>query len=404
VKNPLTEPLEAFTFEQIVESLDAISEETGRLDFKEEMIARTELAYRACSFANSEGGLIIIGIKDPIQGQPLAFGPLPKTDDKERLRILAQINSRTYPALPLDVFGYRSVDGSKALMVIRIARSDAAPHEFTGSDQKHNLPVRRGTMTDRLSLAEIEVLRLRRSGIANESPLRPKMMPHVSIQPMGDSGFVGLSVTPIVYSTKRRVMDLVDDHLCFSIAEVTRGPADAIHGELEMKGMADSNWLYTKGWVPHQGSVASSGYGPDYLGPAASFQVFSDGDIIIRNSQTDEDVFKQFIYVLLMGYAAAQEIFFNFGLRPEARFHVISRFDKRRGASPSSMPEAYEDWFDLNLSTDAFSDSFVDTIMRLSRSGDRSSKREIMRDILTGYSREVLPLGDDLRPRWMGSP
>ena len=393
-----------FSFDEMVGSLDAISDETGRLDFKEEMIAKTDLAYHACSFANAEGGLMVIGIKDPVEGKPLEFGVPVKTDDAERLRISAQINSRVYPALALEIFGYRSVDGTKAIMVVRIPRSDAAPHEYTEHDKKHNLPVRRGASTRRLTLAEIEVLRLRRSGVSNESPIRPKANSLVNLQPMNDrDGFVGLSVRPVTYSPKRRIMDVVDDHLCHAVSESTRGPNDAIHGEMQLKSSADSNVLTTKGWTPHQGAVMSSGYGPDYLGPPEHMEIFSDGDVIIRISQTAEDPFKQFVYALLTGYAAAQQVLYSFSLPPEARFHLISRFDARRSDFPGHLPEAYEDRLDVNLSSETFADAFLNTVMRLFRAGDGSSKRDVVRKILDDYSRDVLPLGDELRSRWFTS-
>jgi hypothetical protein len=403
MKNPYTEPLELFSFDEIVGALDAVSDETGRLDFKEEMIAKTELAYRACSFANAEGGLIVVGIKDPVAGRSLEFGKPAATDDKERLRVSAQINSRVYPALAIETFGYRSSDNSKAIMVIRIPRSDVAPHEYTEGD-KHNLPVRRGTATGRLTLPEIELLRLRRSTEMNDSPLVPKANSLVNLSPMNDrDGFVGVVVRPAAYSSKRRIMDIDDDHLCFGISEATRGADDMIHGELELKGSADSNVLLSKGWAPHQGAVVSSGYGPDYLGPPVHMEIYSDGDIVIRISQTAEDPFKQFVYALLMAYAAAQEVFYNLAVAPEACFHVISRFDARRGDFPGHLPQAYEDRFDVNLSSETFADAFLNTVMRLFRAGDGSSKRDIVRNILDEYSRAVLPLGDELRPRWLTS-
>jgi hypothetical protein len=49
LKNPYTEPLELFSFDQMVEALEAIADETSRLDFKEQ-ISRPNLAHKAHAF------------------------------------------------------------------------------------------------------------------------------------------------------------------------------------------------------------------------------------------------------------------------------------------------------------------------------------------------------------------
>lgn len=76
--------------------------------------------------------------------------------------------------------GYRSGDGAQAILVIRIGFSLAAPREYTGSDNS-NLPVRRRGATDRLTLAEIHILQLRRTGQTADSPTWLKMQPHVAL-------------------------------------------------------------------------------------------------------------------------------------------------------------------------------------------------------------------------------
>jgi Putative DNA-binding domain len=394
VKNPYTQPLESFTFGDMVTALDAISAETGRLDFKEVMIPKTELAYRACAFANADGGLIIVGIKDPVEGKPLEFGPPPETDDKERLRVTASINSRVYPALPLEVMGYRSQDGTRALLVIRIGFSVVAPHEYTGGDNL-NLPVRRGASTDRLRLAEIHILQLRRTEDRTESPIWRKMQPHVNILPMLGR-YIGIALSPRTYSGRRRIMDAIDDILIADLVEETRGRNDRFHGEMTPKGLPDSIYLRTKSREPHTGAIAIT----EYVPPADEMEIFSDGDIIIRHSQNDRDARWQFYETLLLGYTFAQEIYYHFALRPEVRVHVIARFDERREKASMPLTDAYEDYFDIDLARDTFADAFLDTAMRLHRASNLSSTRDEMRGTLQAYS-DGFPLGDELRPRWL---
>jgi hypothetical protein len=397
MKNPYTQPLESFTFDEMVEALDAISSETGRLDFKAEMIPRTELAYRACSFANAEGGLIVIGIKDPVEGQQLEFGVPPKTDDKERLRVMAQINSRVYPAPPLDVMGYRSADATKAVLVIRIGFSIIAPHEYTGGTEKSNLPVRRGTETDRLRLGEIELLRLRRTGKQNQSPIWRKMQPQVYIQPLTDSGFVGVSITPQTYAERRRILDVTDNHFIADLVSMTHGQDDRMHGRMTAKSLPDSLYLSTSDWKHPTGPVMGS----VFMGPPHQIEIFSDGDIILRSAQTDQDATWQFIDVLLLSYTIAQGVIYHFGLRPEIRVHVIARFDERRLDALIHPADAYEDDFIIDLASETFSDAFCDTVMRLYRAGDNPPDRSHIQKTLVDFSRTVLPLGDELRPRWL---
>jgi schlafen family protein len=394
VKNPYTQPLESFTFDEMAETLEAISSETGRLDFKEQMIPKNDLAYRACAFANADGGLIIIGIKDPDEGKPLEYGPPPATDDSERLRVTSSINSRVYPALPLDVMGYRSRDGTRALLVIRIGFSLAAPHEYTGTEN-HNLPVRRGATTERLRLAEIHILQLRHTGETPESPIWRKMQPHVNIMPMRD-GYVGISFRPKTYIPGRRVMDATDDILVANVSEETRGRYDRFHGEMTGTALPDSVHLRSRWTKRRTDEVAAT----DYVPPDDETEIFSDGDIIIRHSQNDRDARWQFKETLLLGYTVAQEIYYHFALRPEVQVHVIARFDERRKNASMPLNDAYEDYFDIDLARDTFADAFLDTAMRLHRASNLSSTRDEMRNTLQTCS-DSFPLGDELRPRWL---
>jgi hypothetical protein len=405
VKDPYREALEFFTFSELVDALEAISDETLRLEFKEVIIPKTQLAHLACAFANAEGGIIVIGIKDPARyGVPFEFEPLAQVDDSARLRLLGQINSRVYPPIPsLEAQGYKSHDGDKSILLIRIPRSDVTPHECRCGEGP-NLPVRRGTSIDKLSLGEIELLQLRRINSVTESPLRQRRMSLVQTGPASGRGlWVGLSVVPAVYLRKRRIMDHADDLFCCDCVEQTRGPDSEIHGEFQMVGSPDTNYFFTKDWKRPEVAMATSGYGPDYSGPPQSMEIYSDGEIVIRLGLAEEDPFKRFVYTLLMGYAVAQDVFYRFGISPEARVHVYASFGDHRNSGVGPVPDLYEDWFELNLAVDSFADGFLDTAMRLNRAADRSADRSIIRGILEDYSREVLPRGDRLRENWLNS-
>jgi len=185
-----------------------------------------------------------------------------------------------------------------------------------------------------------------------------------------------------------------------SIEEATRGKDDLIHGEMSITSLPDSNVLRQKSWKPHTGSMLMTD-GHQYIGPDEQMEFFSDGDVVIRRLQSDGDVTQQVIHTLLWGYASAQEVYYAFGLSPEARFHIICRFDDRRFGGVSPATDAYEDCFDVNLATQGFSEAFLDTMIRFARTSNGSAQKEAMTGILQSYSDQVLPLGDALRPRWL---
>jgi hypothetical protein len=399
--DPYREPLEFFTFAEMLAALESISDETLRLDFKESLIPKTDLAHLACSFANAEGGLIVVGVKDPARyGVAFQFGPPTATDDNMRLRLQGQVNSRVYPPIPsMEVHGYQSDNGARTLLVMRVPRSDIAPHECrcgTGP----NLPVRRGTGTEALSLAEIDLLRLRRNDAPVESPLFPKRGSLVATgAAVGGGAFAGITIGPAVYLRRRRVMDHADDMFCDSSAAQTRGLQNQVHDEFRMISYTDSNYFIPAAWEREQGNVVV--VGPRSDGPPQAMEICSDGDIALRLGIGEEDPFPRFVYALLMSYTLAQDVFYRFGISPEARIHVYASFAGRQQFGVGPIPSAYEDWFKVNLATDRFADAFVDTTMRLSRSADRSADRDVIVGVLAGYSRDVLPRGDALRERWL---
>jgi len=67
MKSLYTDRLESFSFEEMLGALNAVGVETQRLEFKREIPARA-LAQEVCSFANANGGIIVIGIEEPRVG------------------------------------------------------------------------------------------------------------------------------------------------------------------------------------------------------------------------------------------------------------------------------------------------------------------------------------------------
>ena len=395
-RNIYEDPLEAFTFQGMLDGLVGVGVETGRLEVKRELVATHKLAYIACSMANAEGGIIAIGLNEPGEDGGLRIHGAVDISDGAKIGLLAGVNARVYPPLPLDIHGYENADRSASFLVLRIGRSETAPHEYTGTDEKHNLPMRRGTTTDHLRLTEIDALRASRSFGPNDSPLGQKQFPQVSLQHEGTNpDFIfGMIVSPMHYRTTRRIMDVDDDRLCAKIAEDTKGVDGSLHGDLELSALIDGVWLHTSEKTQQD---AIQGRSPR---PDQQIQIESDGTITVRFLQRDGNLFDQFFAVLASGYVAAQEIFYAFGLAPEAHVYVVHRLNAAVGAA--QIAQHYEDRFTINLATQPFADAFLATTMLMLRAAKQSSKRDAVRnELLQAFVEKCISNSEELHRRWL---
>lgn len=117
---------------------------------------RSDIALDISAFANSDGGTIIIGVREENRRPSEIDGVDLSTLNRERLGQIAA--SRISPNIPgLDITEVRGPEG-KDLLIVSVARSDIAPHQgpnntYYRRHQYHNQP---------LAHFEIEDLRLRR--------------------------------------------------------------------------------------------------------------------------------------------------------------------------------------------------------------------------------------------------
>jgi predicted HTH transcriptional regulator len=160
MKNIYTDRLDSFSFTEMLEALRGVGTETQRLEFKRE-IPPKKLGHRVCSLANASGGVIVIGIDNPVVGDVLRFAPVPtNVSDKKQLSYTSSVNAWVYPQPPFEMFPYADEESGNTFLVVRVAASSVGPHEYIGGDES-NLPIRRGTETKTLSLADIEALQRR---------------------------------------------------------------------------------------------------------------------------------------------------------------------------------------------------------------------------------------------------
>jgi hypothetical protein len=395
-RNIYEDRLETFTFQEMLDGLVGIGVETGRLELKRERVATHKLAYIACSMANAGGGMIAIGLNEPGKDGGLRVEGVVDISDGSNLGLLAGINARVYPPLPLDIHGYENVDRSASILVLRVARSTMAPHEYTGTDEKHNLPVRRGTMTDHLRLAEIDALRTSRAIGPADSPLGQKQFSQISLQHEGvNPDFIfGMIIEPTFYHATRRIMDVDDDRLCAKIAALTKGDDSSLHGDLELGTLIDGVWLHSAEKTQQD---AIQGRIPR---PDQQIEIESDGTIRVRFLQHNGNLFDQFFAVLAVGYIFAQEIFYAFGIAPEAQVYVIHRLSA--SAREAKIAQNYEDGFTIDLATQQFADAFLATTMRMLRATNQNSERDIVRnEMLQSFVNKFIPCADEFHGRWL---
>jgi Putative DNA-binding domain len=394
-KNVYEDPLYNFTFDEMLASLSGIGIETGRLELKRELNAglRPQVAYIACAMANADGGLIAIGIDEPKGNAPLSVFGAVDTSDESRAALIAAMNARVYPPPPIELHPYEKSGSS--FLIVRVGRSVVAPHEYIPAD-KPNLPIKRGNITDRLTLSEIDALRARSRNSRSESPLGQRY-DWVTLQQVGTGPdfMIGIVITPTAYAPRRRVMDSDDDALCELVATNTSGRNGDVHRNLIQEVLPDGCWLHTP--LPEQPVQPMPPPQPE-----EQIEIASDGKVIVKFLESDSwkrDFRKKYLDVLVVGYVASQRIYRGFGIAPRARAHIVMRLSAY--AKAVEFAQGFDDVFDIDLATQTFADAFLATTMRMYRVAKLPTRREEIRTMLQSYVDNAIPIADELQAKWL---
>ncbi|GIO38861.1 hypothetical protein J41TS12_37220 [Paenibacillus antibioticophila] len=107
--------------------------EDQHIDYKRDMIRPESLCEAVSSFANSQGGDLLIGIEEEA-GIPVHLVGVECEDiDKEKLRLLEIFRSRIEPRIVNVEIEFIAIEGSNYVILIRTRRSWLRPHRV-----KHN--------------------------------------------------------------------------------------------------------------------------------------------------------------------------------------------------------------------------------------------------------------------------
>lgn len=158
--------LDIFSYSDLDRVVASLSDESHRIEVKQDWPSNRELAHDVCAFANGRGGAIIIGYSDPRRGLEQNAGVDGSSGKIDAA--FSAIHALTWPSVHCVIRSFSGDSGHVAVAIV-IPPSSGAPHEYIGDD-KPNLPIRRGRSKKGLTLSEIFALRRRAENISVEPP------------------------------------------------------------------------------------------------------------------------------------------------------------------------------------------------------------------------------------------
>jgi len=127
--------------------------------------ARDVVLAEAIGFANTHGGVILLGVEesDSHPKRAKSLKPVPRVHDlADRLRLMAR--DLIEPQLPMiEAVGVETSGNAAGVVVLRVGESRLAPHRLTSTKECY---VRRADRTERMTMREIQDLVLMRSASA----------------------------------------------------------------------------------------------------------------------------------------------------------------------------------------------------------------------------------------------
>lgn len=226
-----TKKIEDISYEDVVEFCSQEIKESVNLDYKEDFTSHLDKTIS--SFANTYGGLIIIGVRDE-DGSPDASSEGINYVDGLSERVQNINISNIYPPVNLDVKVTKKTDDSKCFVVIRVPQSNLVPHTI-----RHNTSIyyRTGDVSNPEDLMDFEKIEWLLDGRKKAEDFRLKIIKIVKDRLERMRFLKGVGVLK------------AETHLCISPLY----PDKAIASYEEIKNVKDSfttNGYHTHGF-PH---------------------------------------------------------------------------------------------------------------------------------------------------------
>ncbi len=148
----ITGDLKDITFDQVVEFLGQGVKEGLTLDYK--LFDSKSIARVACAFANSYGGIIIVGVAESNEA------PAPPFDGLENIRSMKQSIRDTvlrlvFPTIWMELADVVNPETNKGFIIARVPRSDNAPHAYDNREIYTRYQDRNNPSGKKTQLAEL---------------------------------------------------------------------------------------------------------------------------------------------------------------------------------------------------------------------------------------------------------
>jgi hypothetical protein len=151
-----SKPISDLTFEDVEEFCKRFKENM-RVEYKSTFddSVKKKLPKVLSSFANSYGGILIIGINAPAGAPQEPFEGIVFPEREPGLTVQSLCRDNIFPEIPLYTGFVSSRTPDKAYLVVQVNESPKAPHAIENSTQVH---VRAEGGTERTSLADIALI------------------------------------------------------------------------------------------------------------------------------------------------------------------------------------------------------------------------------------------------------
>ena len=298
----LSKPSDQITFVDVLELIDSETQESDRLEFKQELPvekgidtdpwmvnqkrigshAKNQILKEVVAFANAFGGALVLGIEDGSaekSGVAIGIQTIPYCHDlADRFRKV--FRDRVEPQLPsLEIIPVARDESDAGVVVFRVhGRSRLAPHRIT---KTRICPVRRWDRSEELTMREIQDMTLNiNRGLKQLNQRfeeRASSFEHEFGQLCGKDDAYGVRISAVPVGGEIRLSRVYGEH--FRLIEDLRMPKVSVHHRLpniedsEAKPLNDSRHLDEDAWLwmprlraARRCSSLPSGYAPRSFG------------------------------------------------------------------------------------------------------------------------------------------